>query len=356
MSNGTTVRTAKPLLDVLAGARPQRTPCWFMRQAGRYLPEYREVRAEAGSFLDLVYTPDLAAEVTLQPIRRYGMDAAILFSDILVIPHALGQDVRFVQGEGPQLEAIGSAADLKGLAPERVMDAASPVFETVRRLARALPEDVALIGFAGAPWTVATYMAAGRGGDDQKAAKSWAFGDPEGFGALLAILEEATARYLMGQVEAGAEVLQIFDSWAGNLPEPLFESAVIAPTKRLVARLKETAPDIPIIGFPRLAGANLPRYVAETGVDAVSLDSGVPLAWADGALPDGFPVQGNLDPQLVVAGGPAMRAEASRILQAFAGRPHIFNLGHGFTPDTPPDHVADLTALIHDFSGGRAVR
>lgn len=340
--------SGKRLLRTLAGEIVDRPPFWFMRQAGRYLPEYRNLRAEAGSFLDLVYDPERAAEVTLQPVRRFGTDAAILFSDILVIPHALGQKLDFVEGEGPRLEPVRSVGDLARLSRERSAERLAPISETLRRVRAGLPAAAAAIGFAGGLWTVASYMVAGRGGDEQKAAKSWAYRDPEGFGRLMALLEDSTLDYLLAQIEAGADVLQIFDSWAGGLPEPWFDSLVIAPTRRLVARLKAVAPEVPLIGFPRGCGPLLGRYAAETGVDAVSLDTAMPLTWADTTLPPGLPVQGNLDPALVAVGGSAMREEAVRICETLAGRPHVFNLGHGFTPDTPPDHVAELCDLLRD--------
>lgn len=336
----------KKLLRTLAGEVAGRPPFWFMRQAGRYLPEYRKLRAKAGSFLDLVYDPVQAAEITLQPVRRFGTDAAILFSDILVVPHALGQKLDFVEGEGPRLEAVRSTGDLEQLSASAATERLAPIFETVRLVREGLPEHAALIGFAGGLWTVASYMVAGRGGDEQRAAKLWAYRDPEGFGRLMTLLEDATLDYLLAQVAAGAEVLQIFDSWAGSLPEPWFESLVITPTRSLVARLRAAAPQIPVIGFPRGGGALLERYAAQTGVHAVSLDSSIPLSRAHRELPAGFPVQGNLDPALVVAGGRVMCEEAERICSSFEGRPHIFNLGHGFTPDTPPEHVARLCELL----------
>lgn len=339
----------KPILTVLRGKKPKRPPFWFMRQAGRYLSEYRDIRTRAGSFLDLVYSSDLAAEVTLQPVKRFGTDGAILFSDILIVPHALGQTLDFKHGEGPVLDPITSVSDLSRLSLNRVHEVASPVYETVRRVKADMPPHVSLIGFSGGLWTVASYMIAGRGGDDQRAAKHWAYSDPDGFGQLLAILEDATVAYLLEQVKAGADVLQIFDSWAGNLPEPMFSDLVIAPTSRLVARVKEAVPHIPIIGFPRGAGPLLERYVAETGVDAVSLDTGMSLSYADNILPRNFPTQGNLDPQMVVAGGPMMEREMARILTCFQSRPHIFNLGHGFVPNTPVSHVETLVRRLHDW-------
>ncbi|GAK34820.1 uroporphyrinogen decarboxylase [Iodidimonas nitroreducens] len=339
----------KPILSVLKGERHTRPPFWFMRQAGRYLAEYRAVRAKAGSFLDLVYNPDLATEVTLQPVHRLKTDGAILFSDILIVPHALGQDVAFKQGEGPVLDPITSRADFAKLSLDALDERAAPVYQTVRQVLVALPPSVTLIGFCGGLWTVASYMVAGRGGDEQAAAKAWAYHDPEGFDQLLALLEEASFHYLVGQIDAGAEVIQIFESWAGNLPEPVFERFVIAPTQRLVARLKAARPTIPIIGFPRAAGPYLGDYAQKTGVDAISLDSGMKLSYADQCLPAKMAVQGNLDPQYVVAGGDLMEIETARILKALRGRPHIFNLGHGFVPHTPVAHVERLAAFLHEW-------
>lgn len=321
-------------------------PVWLMRQAGRYLPEYREVRAEAGSFLDLCYNPELAAEVTLQPIRRFGFDASILFADILLVPDALGQDVSFREGEGPVLAPIRRQQDLAGLELSRLHDVLSPVYETVSRLASALPEAVTLIGFAGAPWTVATYMVEGGTSRDHATVRRWALAEPESFGQLLDILIEATAQYLEAQVRAGAQVLQLFDTWAGVLPEPAFERCCIAPMRTLVVRLRDSCPGIPIIGFPRGAGVGYARYVAETGVDGVSLDPSVPLAWAAEAIQPRAMLQGNLDPMLLVAGGEAMARDIARIRRQLGNGPFTFNLGHGIVPETPPEHVDELVRLI----------
>jgi uroporphyrinogen decarboxylase len=344
--------SSKPFLAALAGQTAATPPFWLMRQAGRYLPEYRELRAKAGSFLDLCYNPDFAVEVTLQPLRRYGMDAAILFSDILVVPHALGQNLRFVEGEGPQLDPIRSVEDLKILAPEQLHDRLAPVYETVKRLSTAIPRTTALIGFAGAPWTIACYMVEGAGSKEYAAVKRWAYGDPAGFQKLIDIVVDATVAYLGRQVDAGAEVLQLFDSWAGVLPTGEFRRWVIAPTKRIVTALKAAHPTIPIIGFPRGAGFNYETYVRETGVDAVGLDTTVPVGWAAATLQPLKPVQGNLDPILLVAGGGAMRAAVGEILRTFAGKPYIFNLGHGVVPSTPPEHVAKLAEMIRQGSTG----
>lgn len=339
----------KRLLQVLSGQSSDQTPIWLMRQAGRYLPEYREVRKQAGSFLNLCYTPELAEEVTLQPIRRYGFDAAILFSDILVIPDGLGQTVGFKEGEGPVLEPI---TDLQGLAKLNlacVLEHLGPVYETVRRLAKSLPKETTFIGFAGAPWTVATYMVGGRGSPDQGAAKAWAYRAPEEFQKLIDLLVEATVLHLSAQVEAGVEVLQIFDTWAGSLPEPAFRRFAIEPMKRIVTALKKRYPTVPIIGFPRGAGPMTVDYVCETGIQAISLDTGLSLSWARKEVQPLTCVQGNLDPLLLVAGGEEMRNGARFILETLGDRPFIFNLGHGIVPQTPPEHVAELVEFVRDF-------
>jgi uroporphyrinogen decarboxylase len=320
-------------------------PFWLMRQAGRYLPEYREVRRQAANFVEFCLSPDLAVEVTLQPIRRYGMDAAILFSDILIVPHGLGQAVAFREGEGPVLEPLRSAADLARLDAAGLHERVAPVYETVRRLRGVLPPAVTLIGFAGSPWTVATYMVEGRTSRDFARTKRWAYGDPPGFAQLIDRLVDATTAYLSAQVEAGAEVLQLFDSWAGVLPERHFRTWVVEPTRRIVAALRERHPGLPIIGFPRGAGHLYGAYVAETGVDAVSLDTTVPLGAARDLQRRGA-VQGNLDPILVVAGGAALEQGVREIRAALADGPFIFNLGHGIVPETPPEHVARLAELL----------
>ena len=339
----------KRMLRALAGETLDRPPFWFMRQAGRYLPEYRATRAEAGDFLSLCYNPELAVEVTLQPIRRYGMDAAILFSDILVIPDALGQPLAYKEGEGPLLEPVRKVEDLARLETGRIVEHLQPVFETIKGLRRALPPEVTLIGFAGAPWTVATYMIEGSGSKDFANAKNWAFTDEAGFAQLMEILVEATTEYLLAQIEAGAEVIQIFDTWAGALSETEFRKWCIAPVAKIVKSLRVKHPDIPVIGFPRGAGAGYMSFAADTGVNAVSLDTSVPLEWARDNVQTSCAVQGNLDPLLVVAGGEAMRREATRILETLGQGPHIFNLGHGFVPQTPPEHVAELSDLIRNW-------
>jgi uroporphyrinogen decarboxylase len=321
---------------------------WLMRQAGRHLPEYHEVRAKAGSFLDLCYTPDLAAEVTLQPVRRYGVDAAIVFSDILVVPHALGQKLEFVEGCGPRLDPIQSERDLARLNPSATRPTFERVFETVANVRHRLPNDVALIGFCGAPWTVATYMVSGGKSADQAEAVAWAGADPAGFGRLIDRLVETSVDYLSGQVEAGADVLQIFDTWAGRLSGAAFDRWVCAPTKAIVTKLKERFPEVPIIGFPMGIGCNLGRYAKATGVDGVSCDTAIPLDFIVEELAGRVVVQGNLDPLLLAAGGQEMRRQAKRILKSLQGYPFIFNLGHGVLPQTPPEHVAQLVQLVRE--------
>jgi uroporphyrinogen decarboxylase len=345
----------KRLLQVLDGSALEVPPVWLMRQAGRYLPEYREVRARAGSFLDLCYAPELAEEVTLQPIRRFGFDAAILFADILLVPQALGQGLRFVEGEGPRLDPVTDVAGLGRLKPvDEIDEVLAPVYETVARLVVSLPEDVTLIGFAGAPWTVATYMVAGRGTQDQGPARAWMYRDPEGFSRLIDLITVATIHYLDRQIVAGAEVVKLFDSWAGSLAPEMFARFSIEPARKIVAALKARHPGIPVIGFPRGAGAMYPDFAGETGVAAVALDSGVPLGWAREAMsPDGrgsgkpgVALQGNMDPMLMVTGGKALTDTAKRIVEKMQGVPHIFNLGHGITPDANPAHVEQLLRAI----------
>jgi len=333
----------KTILRALRGETTEKPPVWLMRQAGRYLPEYRALRAQAKDFLAFCLTPELAAEATVQPIRRFGLDAAILFADILIVPYALGQEVGFREGEGPVLVPVEDAAKLR---VEMVASRIAPVQETVRRVRPALPAEVALIGFAGAPWTVATYMVEGGSSRDFARVKRWAFGEPKTFSALIDRIVEATVVYLTAQIEAGAELVQLFDSWAGVLPEAGFRRWVIAPTRRIVDALKARHPDIPLIGFPRGAGVLYETYRRETGVDAVSLDPTVPLTWARERLQALGPVQGNLDPMLLVVGGEPM-AEAVRAIRGELGRgPFVFNLGHGILPETPPEHVAELVELV----------
>ncbi len=336
--------TPKKLLNVLRGNQEDVPPVWLMRQAGRYLPEYRELRAQKGGFLELAYDSDCAAEITLQPIRRFGFDGAILFSDILVIPHAMGQDLWFETGEGPRLAPPLAGHDFEKLvpAPERL----NPVFETVRKVAAELSPETTFLGFAGSPWTVATYMVAGQGSKDQAEARRMAYGQPERFGALIDRIIAATVDYLSAQIEAGIDAVQLFDSWAGSLSPAQFEDWVIAPNAKIVAALKARHPDTPIIGFPKGAGGKLPAYARQTGVDAVGVDETVDPVWANEMLPKGMPVQGNLDPLALIAGGAALESAVQRILATFADRPHIFNLGHGILPDTPIEHVEKLLTLV----------
>lgn len=337
----------KPLLATVLGQRQERPPVWIMRQAGRYLPEYRETRKQAGNFLDLCYTPDLAVEVTLQPLRRFDLDAAILFSDILVIPDALGQPVRFETGEGPVLEPL-DVAGIDRLDRARAADHLAPVIETVRRLRATLPAEKTLIGFCGAPWTVATYMLNGRGSPDQWTARRFALEHPAAFERLMDILVETSVNYLAAQLEAGADVVQIFESWALNLDDAAFARQVIEPNRRIVEGLRRIIPDAPVIGFPRGAAGNLARFAANTGVNVLGIDYSTPLDFIRTHLPPDLPVQGNLDPLRLVVGGEAMDNQVRAILEACAGRPHIFNLGHGIVPDTPIAHVERLIALVKE--------
>ena len=316
-----------------------------MRQAGRYLPEYRALRAEKGGFLELALDPQAAAEITLQPIRRFGMDGAILFSDILMVPMALGQKLWFETGEGPRLAPIVQSQDvLDDLAPD--LSVLEPVYGTVRRVSGALPPSTTFLGFAGSPWTVATYMIAGQGSREQSEARRLAYADPGLMQALIDRIADCTVDYLAGQIEAGVEAGQLFDSWSGSLSPAQFEQWVIAPTARIVSALKARAPHTPIIGFPKGAGGKLAAYARETGIDAVGIDESVDPAWAHSVLPEGLPVQGNLDPLALIAGGATLDAAIDRILAAFADRPHIFNLGHGIQQDTPVAHVEQLLARV----------
>lgn len=331
-------------MNVLNGEIAPRPPVWFMRQAGRYLPEYRALRADKGGFLDLVYDVEAAIEVTLQPLRRFDFDAAILFSDILVVPYAMGQHLWFEEGEGPRLSPKMLDATLESLqaAPERL----EPIFRTVTGVKAQLSPDKALLGFAGSPWTVATYMIAGQGSREQAEARRLAYREPERVTALINAIAETTISYLRAQIDAGADAVQLFDSWAGSLSPRQFEELVIAPNAKIVAALKQSHPTTPVIGFPKGAGGKLPIYARETGVDAIGVDETVDPEWAHAALPRHLPVQGNLDPLALVTGGPQLHDAVARILKAFAGRPHIFNLGHGIVPDTPLTHVQAVLAQI----------
>ena len=329
----------KKFLEVLSGKTLSPPPVWMMRQAGRHLPEYLETRARARDFLDFCYTPSLASEATLQPVRRYGMDAAILFADILLILDAMGLGVTFEKGEGPLVEVISGPADLARVKPQAAADRLSPVYETVARVKAALPKETALIGFAGSPWTVTLYAVEGRGKTDKSMAWRWAHGRPDDLAAAMDLVGEATAQYLARQVEAGADALMLFDSWAEGLPDNLFEEVIIAPTRKLVSRLRAMGVTVPIIGFPRGGGVMVPDYVKATGVTAVGLDTAASPRFINRELPAGFPVQGHLDPLLLIEGGARLDARVDALLDAYRGRPHIFNLGHGVRPETPIAHV-----------------
>lgn len=343
---------SKPLLGVLKGQKHARPPMWFMRQAGRYLPEYRALRAEKGGFLALATDPEAAAEVTIQPIRRFGFDGAILFSDILMVPWALGQDLTFGAGEGPRLTPRLLDAALGSLQP--VMSRLDPVYATVRHVAAALPSETTFLGFAGSPWTVATYMVAGQGSKDQAETRGLAYRDPAAFDAIIDAIVALTVEYLSGQIEAGVEAVQLFDSWAGTLSPTQFERWVIAPNAAIVAALKARHPEVPVIGFPKGAGGKLPAYARETGVDALGLDETVDPVWADSVLPKGLPVQGNLDPLALIAGGAALDGAIDRILAAFGERPHVFNLGHGIDQHTPIAHVEQAIARVRSGAANAA--
>lgn len=337
------------LLDTLNGVRGAQVPLWLMRQAGRYLPEYRELRAEKGGFLALAYDSEAACEITLQPIRRFGFDGAILFSDILIVPHAMGQHLEFLAGEGPRLSPRLLDAALSSLVPDR--SRYQPIYQTVRLCRERLDPAVTMLGFAGSPWTVATYMIAGEGSRDQHDARALAYRDPAAMAAILDAIVGETVEYLSGQIDAGAEAVQLFDSWAGSLAPDEFARWVIAPNAAIVAALKARHPATPIIGFPKGAGEKLPAYARETGVDAVGIDETLDPAWVDAHLPEGMPVQGNIDPLLLLAGSPALEDRARQILRAFAGRPHVFNLGHGIDRRTPIAHVERLIAAVREWQG-----
>ena len=336
----------KLLVRALRGETLARPPFWFMRQAGRCLPEFREVRAKAGGFLNLCYNPELAAEVTLQPIRRFGMDASIVFADILLIPDGLGQELEYVADKGPVLEPIRNLSDLSKLSLDGLHKRANPVYETVSRVKAALPENVTLIGFAGAPWTVACYMVEGGGSRDHATVKHWAYEDPDSFAKLIDMLVVATVEYLKKQVEAGAEVLQLFDTWASALNEPAFVRWCLEPVQKIVSELRNFFPELPIIGFPKGAGAGYVKFAKSAGVNGVSLDWSIPLEWARDEVQSLVTVQGNLDPRLVVVGGRAMELETYRILETLGQGPLIFNLGHGIVPETPLEHVGRLAEIL----------
>ncbi|MDE2410582.1 MAG: uroporphyrinogen decarboxylase [Sphingomonadales bacterium] len=332
------------LLRTLRGENAAERPVWLMRQAGRYLPEYRALRAQKGGFLPLVYDSAAAAEITLQPIRRFGFDGAILFSDILIVPYAMGQDLEFLVGEGPHLSPrlADAALDALHAVPERL----APIYETVKLVRAQLPTDKTMLGFAGSPWTVATYMVNGEGSRDQHETRAMAYRDPAAFQAIIDAIVAVTIDYLAGQILAGAEAVQLFDSWAGSLAPAEFERWVVAPNAAIVGALRQRFAEVPVIGFPKGAGEKLSAYARETGVDAVGIDETVDPLWAARELPDGLPVQGNLDPLLLLAGGDELERQARRVLDAFAARPHIFNLGHGIGQTTPVENVGHLLSVV----------
>ncbi len=333
-----------PLFDTLCGANLAQRPVWLMRQAGRYLPEYRALRADKGGFLELVYDSAAACEITLQPVRRFGFDGAILFSDILIVPHAIGQTLEFLAGEGPRLSPrlLDAALDSLSAVPQRL----DTIYATVAQVRAALGPQTTLLGFAGSPWTVATYMVAGEGSRDQHETRELAYRDPPAFQAIIDAISAVTIDYLSGQIAAGAEAVQLFDSWSGSLAPREFERWVIAPNARIVAALADRHPGVPVIGFPKGAGEKLPAYARETGVAAVGIDETIDPLWAAAALPEGLPVQGNLDPLLLLAGGSELESGVRAVLDAFADRPHVFNLGHGIGQFTPIAHVEALLEVV----------
>jgi uroporphyrinogen decarboxylase len=343
--------TTKPFLEVLAGHRQATPPIWMMRQAGRYLPEYRELRAKAGGFLDLCFTPEYATEVTLQPIRRFNFDAAIIFSDILVIPHALGRTVRFEAGEGPRLDPLDTPEKVAGLSSQADFGKLEPVYEALRRVRRELDAKIALIGFCGAPWTVATYMVAGQGTPDQAPARMMAYRHPEAFEKIIDVLIENSIRYLVGQLKAGADCLQIFDTWAGVLPPREFARWSIEPARRIVAGVRKEIPGAKIIGFPRGAGALLPEYVETTAIDGVSIDWAAEPSLIRQRVQNRVAVQGNLDPLALIAGGAALDRAIDDVLANYAEGRLIFNLGHGILPETPIAHVEQMIRRVRAYKG-----
>ena len=343
--------TAKPFMEVISGHRQQVPPVWMMRQAGRYLPEYRAVREKAGGFLDLCFNPEFAAEVTLQPIRRFGFDAAIIFSDILVIPHALGRTVRFEVGEGPRLDPLDTPDKVATLASVADFTKLEPVYEALRRVRQTLDQKIALIGFCGAPWTVATYMVAGHGTPDQAPARMLAYRHPDAFAKIIDVLVENSIQYLVGQLKAGADVIQIFDTWAGVLPPREFERWSVAPTKRIVEGVRKLMPHAKIIGFPRGAGAMLPNYVAQTGVDGVSIDWAAEPSLVREKVQSRVAVQGNLDPLALIAGGAALDRAVDDVLENYGRGRLIFNLGHGIQPETPIVHVEQMLKRVRSYKG-----
>ncbi len=339
---------SKPLLEVLGGRIAKKPPVWMMRQAGRHLPEYLELRGRAKDFLDFCYTPSLAAEATLQPVRRYGMDGAILFADILLVLDAMGLGVDFEKGVGPVVEQVSGPADALRVTPVLAADRLSPVYETVSRVRSALPTETTLIGFAGSPWTVSLYAIEGRGKTDKSEAWRWAHGRPEDLAALMSAVSDVTAQYLVRQVEAGANAVMLFDSWAEGLPDNIFREVIIAPTKKLVAQLRAMGVTVPIVGFPRGAGVMLDAYAKETGVTAVGLDTAAVPAFVNSVLPSGMPVQGHLDPLLLIEGGSRLDERVRELVAAYAGRPHIFNLGHGVRPETPIANVERVLNILRE--------
>lgn len=344
----------KPFLDALAGRPTSHVPIWLMRQAGRYLPEYRALRTRARSFLEFCYTPDLAVEATLQPLRRFPLDASIVFSDILVVPDALGQDVGFVEGEGPRLQPLEGPQALAQLSPSRLQAHLAPVYRTLSEVRAALPPQAALIGFAGAPFTLATYMIEGRGGSEFHRVKRWAYSDPASFRQLIDLLVEAVSEHLLLQIAAGAEAVQLFDSWAGILPDSQLQLWSVEPLQRIAARIRARYPTLPVIGFPRAVGSAILIYGGETSLSALSLDTGQCIAWARRNLAPSLALQGNLDPVMLLVGGEAMRQETARILDSVVDGRFVFNLGHGVLQQTPPDHVARLVDQVHAYAPGNA--